>query len=162
VEKTGVARTRFAQRFSPVSASCVANPQEIIILANKLFPAAFDSESDPPKSYRYKIELKIRNHSKIKKDDMIAQLAACVPTDKGHTVDLKNPELVILVEIFMSACGMAVVPHYERYKRFNVAQMVESVHKEQFGEGAEERGRIDKVIPEGTIDSSGVDMKVEL
>ncbi|KDQ14955.1 hypothetical protein BOTBODRAFT_32320 [Botryobasidium botryosum FD-172 SS1] len=160
-EKTGAARTRFAQRFSPVSASCAANPQEILILANKLFPTAFESESDPPKSYRYKIELKIRNHSKIKKDDLVAQLAACVPKDRGHTVDLKNPELVILVEIFMVTCGMAVVPRYERYKRFNVAQIVESVHKERFEEGADEKGsRLDKVGVESVV-GDDVDVKRE-
>lgn len=53
---------RFAQRFSPVSASCVANPQEIIILATKLFPPAFGSESDSPKSYRVSPSNQIPTH----------------------------------------------------------------------------------------------------
>ena len=47
---------------------------------------------------QYKIEMRIRNHTAITKDDAIKAIAESVPV--GHKVDLSNPDLCILVEIF--------------------------------------------------------------
>ena len=43
---------------------------------------------------------KSRNNSSIQRDDTIAKLAAMVMNaEKGHTVNLNNPDLAICVEI---------------------------------------------------------------
>lgn len=41
----------------------------------------------------------LRNHDKIKKSELVPLLAACVPAEGGHKVDLEHPEVVIIVNI---------------------------------------------------------------
>jgi hypothetical protein len=47
---------------------------------------------------QYKIIHKIRNNSKVTKEELITALADIVPD--GHTVSLEDPELVILVVVY--------------------------------------------------------------
>ena len=47
---------------------------------------------------QYKIIHKIRNNSKVTKEELIPALANIVP--EGHTVSLGDPELVILVNVY--------------------------------------------------------------
>ncbi|KAG8932824.1 hypothetical protein FRC02_000508 [Tulasnella sp. 418] len=126
VETKKTARTRNALRLCPVSISCVANPEEIISNAKTLIPLSFNTEPERP--YRYKIQLKIRNNSRLKSDQLIPELAKCVPQDHGHTVDLNNPELVILIEVYKAVCGMSVVPDWIRFKRYNIIEVAQSVN----------------------------------
>ncbi|KAG6867499.1 hypothetical protein C0993_002003 [Termitomyces sp. T159_Od127] len=48
-------------------------------------------------------------------------IAQCVP--EGHTVELTNPEIFILVEVYKSVCGMSVVQHYYDYQKFNMSEI---------------------------------------
>jgi tRNA acetyltransferase TAN1 len=108
---------RHARRFTPITATCTANTPDIIALSKKIIPPAFIT--DPPRSFRvlfppsylstlkltkrlkFKIELSHRCHNKLKPDLLKPEIAKAVPLDAGHSVDLKNPELVILVELYM-------------------------------------------------------------
>ena len=47
---------------------------------------------------QYKIELRSRNHNKVSRDEVIKAVAACIPP--RHKVDLSDPDLFILIEIF--------------------------------------------------------------
>lgn len=49
-------------------------------------------------SSQYKVELRVRNHTKLTRPEIINTIAACVP--EGHTVDLTDPQVFILVEVF--------------------------------------------------------------
>ena len=48
--------------------------------------------------YQYKIELRMRNHNTMSKSALIDGLAKAIP--ERHKVDLENPEVFILVEVF--------------------------------------------------------------
>lgn len=50
------------------------------------------------KLMQYKIELRIRNHNTVLRDEVIKAIAECIPLQ--HKVDLANAELFILIEIF--------------------------------------------------------------
>ncbi|KAJ7476071.1 hypothetical protein FB451DRAFT_1351352 [Mycena latifolia] len=119
VQDTGVTHTRYSLRFSPVSASCVTNLPEIQALCRTVFEPFFGEGVD--QKFRYKIELRIRNHSTITRSDLIEAIAKCVP--EGHTVDLDDPELFILVEVFKSVCGVSVVRDYYKFQKFNVVEI---------------------------------------
>ena len=47
---------------------------------------------------QYKIDIRMRNHNTLSRDDAIKALAACVPSQ--HKVDLENAELFILAQIY--------------------------------------------------------------
>jgi tRNA acetyltransferase TAN1 len=88
---------------------------------------------------QYKIELRIRNHTTLSRLALIEAIAQCVP--EGHTVDLEDPELFIIVEVFkvsslqtvslmsklhlflQSICGVSVVRDYYKLQKFNVVEI---------------------------------------
>ncbi|EPS96098.1 hypothetical protein FOMPIDRAFT_62568 [Fomitopsis schrenkii] len=119
VMNAGVTQTRFTQRLTPVSATCVANLPEVISVCKRVIVPFF--EEDPEKVYRYKIELRMRNHNTISRSALIDGLAKAIP--ERHIVDLNNAEVFILVEVFKSICGMSVVKEYHRLHKFNVMEI---------------------------------------
>ncbi|CAE6478731.1 unnamed protein product [Rhizoctonia solani] len=144
VSQTGVSGTRALVRLVPASVICPANMPAITSLATDLFTKSFAGEAMEPK--KYKIELRIRSHKVLTRDEMIKAIAQCVPSDKGHTVDLTNQDTTILVELFKGICTISVVPNYEKYKRFNVVQIVQEEHKKKEGQGSEETSRVAQTI----------------
>ncbi|KAF9243429.1 hypothetical protein BU15DRAFT_86400 [Melanogaster broomeanus] len=111
VRKTGVTRTKYTHRLIPVSGTCVANLSEIHSLCRRTF-------SDPTQAHKYKIELRTRNHNTLTRMDIIQEVAKCMP---GHyMVDLDDPEVFILVEVFKSVCGVSILRDYYKLQKFNV------------------------------------------
>ncbi|KAI0370403.1 hypothetical protein BV20DRAFT_995209 [Pilatotrama ljubarskyi] len=129
VMNTGVTQTRYTQRLTPVSGSCVANIPEIRNLCGRLVNATLSAE--PDKKFTYKIELRMRNHNTVTREKLIPELAKCVP--EGHTVSLDNPELFILVEIFKSVCGISVVKDYYKLYKFNVMEIANAKNLREDG-----------------------------
>ncbi|KAI1797271.1 hypothetical protein LXA43DRAFT_1138693 [Ganoderma leucocontextum] len=119
IADTGVTHTRFSQRLTPVAGSCVANIPEIQSMCTRIVRTAFSEQ--PEKKFKYKIELRMRNHNTLTRDKLIPELAKCVP--EGHIVSLNDPELFILVEIFKSVCGISVVKDYYNLQKFNVVEI---------------------------------------
>ncbi|KAK0538323.1 hypothetical protein OC834_000471 [Tilletia horrida] len=127
VERTGGARCRFVQRLTPVTDTCSANYDSIAILARRVLPQYFTA--DQPRTYR--IEPRIRAHNVVTRDSLIQQIGEQVPKDQGHSVNLKEPELVIVVEVLKNVCGVGVAEHWSRFKRFNPAMIAEEVNKQR-------------------------------
>ncbi|CAK5269686.1 unnamed protein product [Mycena citricolor] len=125
VAKTGITRTRHCLRFCPVSASSVTNMPEIEAVCRKLVG------SPDVIRLQYKIELKMRNHTTIPRDTLIEAIAKCVP--EGHSVDLSNPDVFVLVELFKSVCGVSVVREYNRLHKFNVVEIASVRAKKEDG-----------------------------
>ncbi|KAJ1307193.1 hypothetical protein OPQ81_001308 [Rhizoctonia solani] len=145
VSQTGLSGTRALVRLVPASGICAANMTAISSLATDIFTKAFSGEGVEPK--KYKIELRIRSHKVLTKDEVIKGIAQCVPTDKGHTVDLTNQDTTILVELFKGICTISVVPDYEKYKRFNVVQIVQEEQKKKQIQDSEECSRVAQTAP---------------
>ncbi|KIY42850.1 hypothetical protein FISHEDRAFT_26458, partial [Fistulina hepatica ATCC 64428] len=119
IQNSGITRTRYAQRLVPASGTCVTNLPEIQALCRKVIGEFFSQREG--KSYKYKIELRIRNHTTLKRPVLIESIAQCMPS--GHTVDLSDPDVFVLVEIFKSICSVSVVEDYYRLRKFNVAEV---------------------------------------
>ncbi|KNZ73892.1 hypothetical protein J132_09108, partial [Termitomyces sp. J132] len=122
VQATGVVRSRCIHRLVPVSAQCGANLPEIQGLCRKVLDPFFSQH--PGRKFSYKIELRVRNHSVISRPEFIQYIAQCVP--EGHSVELTNPELFILVEVFKSVCGMSIVQDYYDLQKFNMSEIANS------------------------------------
>ncbi|CDO74900.1 hypothetical protein BN946_scf184988.g7 [Trametes cinnabarina] len=157
VMRTGVTHTRYTQRLTPVAGTSVANIPEIQSLCGRLVREALAAE--PEKKFSYKIELRMRNHSTLKREMLIPEIAKCVP--EGHTVSLDNPELFILVEVFkvelsnfhsrnrgahirgQSVCGISVVRDYYKLHKFNVVEIANA--KNLGDDGADSRVQAEKI-----------------
>ncbi|KAK0446260.1 hypothetical protein ARMSODRAFT_950217 [Armillaria solidipes] len=137
VQKTGFMRTRYCHRFVPVSGSCVTNIPEIQALCRSTFEPFFARE--PERKYSYKIELRIRNHTSLSRPTIIQTIADCVP--EGHVVNLTDPSLFILVEVFKSVLGVAITREYYSLQKFNV---MEISNRTQSG-GIDGESRVDSI-----------------
>lgn len=47
---------------------------------------------------QYKVELRVRNHNTLTRMEIIQEVAKCMP--ENYVVDLDNPEVFVLVEVF--------------------------------------------------------------
>ncbi|TFY83627.1 hypothetical protein EWM64_g380 [Hericium alpestre] len=120
VEETGVTHTRYTQRLTPVYNTCVANEPEIKSLFERALKKFLAEDSDSERAYRvstvaslpmadlliiaqYKVELRSRNHNTLSRQTIIDTIAKCTPGN--YTVDLEDPELFVLVEVFKVACA---------------------------------------------------------
>jgi len=137
VKRSGVTRTKYTHRLVPVSGSCAANVSEIKSLCHRIFKSFFDAQ-DPSQKFRYKIDMRIRNHTTLSRPTIIQEIASCVP--EGHTVDLNDPEVFVLVEVFKNVCGVSVVRDYYHLQKFNVMEIANEKSSE--GEFREGEGRV--------------------
>jgi tRNA acetyltransferase TAN1 len=155
-----------------VSGSCAANVQEIQSLCHRVFKSFFEvqdsskklrvsllsdlsSQSCVERSHKFKIDARIRNHTIFSRPTLIQTIATCVP--EGHTVDLVDPEVFVLVEVFkvtlhiifievpfltheQNVCGVSVVKDYYRLQKFNVMELANE--KKSEGNFREGEGRV--------------------
>ncbi|PWN53233.1 hypothetical protein IE53DRAFT_377497 [Violaceomyces palustris] len=142
IERTGEARTMYVYRISPVKDTCPAYEDSLKELTERTL------EQDLPKdeSKTFKIEPRIRSHSNLKRDQVIQIVVSSLPQVEGgkHKVDLKNPQLLIVVEIFKSIAAVGVVREYERFKRFNLQLLASDAKSRLTGQNQESEGSGDQ------------------
>ncbi|KAI4841860.1 hypothetical protein E4T45_09320 [Aureobasidium sp. EXF-8846] len=121
-------RTRFCNRLTPMTLMGKATEEGLEKTAKEVLASHFHTEPRVPT--KFAIRPTIRNHTVMKRMEIIQKVASIV--GPGHQVDLKNPDVYILVEIYTSICGISVVPNdYEALKRYNLAEIFEPSPKEQ-------------------------------
>jgi len=146
IHESGATQSKYVHRLIPVSGSCLANIAEIQSLCRRLFGPAFEAQ-DSSQMFRYKIEARVRNHTTLSRPTIIQEIAKCVP--EKYTVDLENPDLFVLVEVFKSVCGISVVKDYYRLKKFNILEIANERNGERGSEESE--GRVhSKGLPQQT------------
>lgn len=138
-------KSRYANRLTPVSLLSKATEKGLDELCSHLLSRYFkvnnrlsdsldqaelrneelkeEEGKNNDNSSTYAIRPTIRNHSALKRDNLIKQIASSI-TD-SHKVNLTNPDKVIIVEVYRNICGMCVVDgrDWERLKRYNIAEL---------------------------------------
>ncbi|EEB98806.1 hypothetical protein MPER_01623, partial [Moniliophthora perniciosa FA553] len=89
-------------------------------LTQKILSQYFERHPED-KDLTYKVELRVRNHTSLNRPTIIQAIADCVPT--SLKVDLTDPKLFVLVEIFKSVCGIAVTKDYYQLLKYNVMEI---------------------------------------
>ncbi|WBW70967.1 tRNA acetyltransferase Tan1 [Schizosaccharomyces osmophilus] len=110
--------TRFTQRLTPIVRTTGASIEDLENLASEVLKPHFH---EGQQSLKFAVQATIRNHSVIKKDDIYRSIAKCVGHD--HKVDLKNYDLLIVVQVFKNIIGMSVVKDYEQLRRYNLNEL---------------------------------------
>lgn len=98
-KSTGINKTRYTQRLTPVTLTGTANLEGVERVAKEVLKPHFHNEHDQ-KPLKYAIRPTIRNHNTLSRDDIIPKIANCVGREHGHSVDLKQYDKLILVEVF--------------------------------------------------------------
>jgi adenylyl- and sulfurtransferase ThiI len=90
----------FSVHVHPFIQTCYSEMDALFKLARTILPAEFARVPAESTKKKYCVELIRRgNHSQMDRMKIIDTLAGLVPAEAGFTVDLKNPDIVILVEI---------------------------------------------------------------
>ncbi|KAI5790697.1 hypothetical protein DFH27DRAFT_486193 [Peziza echinospora] len=120
--ETRTVQSRVTHRLTPIERTGKATLEGLEEVAAHVLKPYFHSGQT---GVKFAIRPSIRNHDVLKRDQIIQTIARCV--GPSHKVDLKNYDVMILVEIYKNMCGMSVVTDWEKLKRFNLAQIQETV-----------------------------------
>jgi len=120
-------KSRWIRRMTPITSIRKTLSADLELFAKEILKPHFHS-GGPPK--KYAIRPTIRSNEKFKRDTVIATVADVV--GREHKVDLKNYDLLILIDIFQNIIGMSVVGgDYDKLKRFNIAELYSPAPKKQ-------------------------------
>ncbi|KAI2634496.1 hypothetical protein GGS21DRAFT_518105 [Xylaria nigripes] len=157
-------RSRFVNKLTPVMLTGKATEKGLDDVAAKVLAGHFQlaegetegEEGDGEEACSYAIRPTIRAHNTLNRMGVIEQVASMI--SKKHKVDLKNPDKVILIEIFQTFCGMSVVgKDWEAMKRYNIHELYtaasKSAKESRKGKEGEEKGEEEK--PEGKEEKRG-------
>ncbi|EEQ84055.2 THUMP domain-containing protein [Blastomyces dermatitidis ER-3] len=118
-------RSRWIQRITPITLTQKVLGGGIEQLSREVLKPHFHSGGP---SKKYAIRTSIRNNTEWTRDTLIPLVAKAV--GPGHSVDLKNYDLLILVDIVQNICGMSVVgPDYDELKRYNLSEIYDPTPK---------------------------------
>lgn len=118
-------RSRWIQRMIPLSSVKKTLSVEIEEFAREILKPHFHAGGPPRK---YAIRPTVRNNNKYTRDIIIKTVADVV--GPGHPVDLKNYDLLIIVEVIQNIIGMSVVgSDYDKLKRFNLTEIYDPTPK---------------------------------
>ena len=92
------------------------------------------------------MRLRSRLNSTLKRDELINTFGAIVDSldpESRHTVELSTPEVVVVVEVIKSICGISVIHAPESFGvNFNFAAINQEIIKQEAANVAEkEEGR---------------------
>lgn len=89
-------KSRWVKKLSPMTMMGKATPEGLDKVAKAVLEPIFHAEGSAPK--KFAIRPTRRNHNIMSRDDIIKQIAKAV--GEGHSVDLKNYDYLILVDIY--------------------------------------------------------------
>ncbi|RDW86320.1 THUMP domain-containing protein [Aspergillus mulundensis] len=112
-------RSRYIQRLTPARSIRKTLSVDLAEFAKEILKPEFHS-GGPPK--KYAIRPSVRGNKKFDRDTIIKTVADVVGPE--HPVDLKNYDLVILVDVVQNVISMSVAESdYDMLKRFNLAEL---------------------------------------
>jgi len=118
---SGVKQCRWTNRLTPIELTGKATVEGIEEVAMHVLKPWFHEGQT---GVAFAIRPSLRNHDVLTRDIIIETVARCV--GRGHRVDLRNYDVLILVEVYKNMCGMSVVKDWDKLKRFNLVQIQES------------------------------------
>ncbi|KAF2717216.1 hypothetical protein K431DRAFT_288737 [Polychaeton citri CBS 116435] len=171
-------RPRHIQRLTPIQSTCFASAEALSTLAETVLEPYFSASPVSPSTAgataeasldnsrpvkTFAIRANIRNNNSLHRNTIFSTVASAVGSISSATkVDLSNPRVLILVEVYQNVVGMGVIDEeggggaaHERLKRFNL-QEIWDVRAKQAGasdEGSAGDGAVSRVVKNRPTDS---------
>ncbi|OWT38175.1 hypothetical protein C362_04041 [Cryptococcus neoformans Bt1] len=115
---TGKYPLRHCKRLIPISATAGATLRQLSEVTASVVKTGF--ESPDGQAFKFAVNTNSRSSDKLERMEMIRAVAEQVAMlGGGHTVDLKNADKTILVEVYKNNLGVTVLNDYEKYKKYN-------------------------------------------
>lgn len=127
IQETKQMQTRFLLRLIPVETTCKAYIKDIETVIEPLLIKYFKNE---PRSFS--IIFNHRNNNSVSKDEVIKLVADKVMSLRpDHKVNLKEAEVSIIIEVIRNIVLLSVVPHFFKYKKYNLHSICEMVDQNE-------------------------------
>ncbi|CAI2174354.1 11863_t:CDS:2 [Funneliformis geosporum] len=126
---TGQKKTRFTMRLVPIAQTCYANMNDINRMAEEILKPRFYALKDDQQKIRYAVIPNIRHNHNVDRMELITMIAKLVGDQ--HIVNLDDPELVIIVDVFKSICGMSILEDYNKLKKYNIEKIFEELNEKK-------------------------------
>ncbi|KAI0542424.1 hypothetical protein GGR58DRAFT_452253 [Xylaria digitata] len=129
-------RSRFVNKLTPITLTGKATEKGLEDVARKVLSDHFrladgeteENDDGESNACSYAIRPTIRAHTTLKRSEVIDKVANMI--SKRHKVELKNPDKVVIIEIFQTFLGMNVVGEdWEAMKRYNIHELYISASK---------------------------------
>eukprot|EP00727_Mastigamoeba_balamuthi_P001610 m51a1_g11446 hypothetical protein (337) ;mRNA; r:2278-3942 len=116
------------QRVTPIEAFCAATASSLKAKAEPLLLRHFGPGCAPKK---FAIVFRRRNNETLGRDEAIATIAGMI--EAPHSVDLADPDTVVVVEVFKAACGVSVVQGsaFRELHKYNIREIIKPQQQEQ-------------------------------
>lgn len=138
---TGVSATRRCVRMYPVERCCQAAIEKIKPMAADMVAKVFKAGEDVrPLTFAVDLDRRCKSDN-VKRAEVIDAFVDPIPRPP-HTVNLSNPERVIVVQVIRNVCAACIMEGYHKLCKCNVRQCCE---KWQGGDGTVVVGREDRV-----------------
>jgi len=109
-------------RILPIDHTCKPYIDDFRKLAKEVLPPHVGPEAEPTV---WALEFKARNTSTLKKEAVLEVVDEIVPKGR-HKVNIGDPAKCILVEVNPLFCGLSVVQHWSRLKKYNLSALTSS------------------------------------
>lgn len=139
--QAGDVHLRHTIRIVPLEKTCQVSVDDIVSTLKPIIEREFRKDG----GVKYRFEYKSRNNSSVSRTNVFPALMPVIPS--GNTVDLKNSDVVVIIEIFKTTCGVAVSSKYDALGKFNLRAIAEAKmdvkKKESVGENEKKESEND-------------------
>lgn len=118
--QAGDVHLRHTIRIVPLEKTCQVSVDDIVSTLKPIIEREFRKDG----GVKYRFEYKSRNNSSVSRTNVFPALMPVIPS--GNTVDLKNSDVVVIIEIFKTTCGVAVSSKYDALGKFNLRAIAEA------------------------------------
>ena len=120
--QAGDVHLRYTIRLVPLEKTCQVSVDDIASTLRPLLEKGDLLPKDAGKRYRF--EYKARNNSSVSRTAVFPAVMGVMP--QGNIVDLKRSDVVVIIEIFKTTCGVAVTDKFDTLGKFNLRAIAES------------------------------------
>lgn len=106
---------RYCAKMRAIEMTCKYNEDNVVNNFKPIIENYF--KSDIP-TIQYRVEIEKRNNNSVNKITLINKIVELIPNI--HKVNIKEPDSVIIVEIFKGNCGISIIPNWTKYKEYNL------------------------------------------
>jgi tRNA acetyltransferase TAN1 len=117
------------QRLIPLQAISYANIKDFSKIADKVIKEHAVGRYAP--STTFAIVIESRMNSSMDKRVIVEMVGEMMGGSTGYKVDLKKPDLVVMVQVLKNVCGISIIPGYysDALQRMNVQSVRDSYTK---------------------------------
>jgi tRNA acetyltransferase TAN1 len=119
---------RYIQRVIPLELTCAANLTDIQKYVQPWIDLHFNSHFKD--SCTFAILYKALHHQKLKREEVISLLASII--NPSHQVNLKQPDKLILIQVFKNIFGISILEHYYLLKKYNLTELSSQIRLNSF------------------------------